>query len=105
MTVNKLTEIQQIAREGELFFTEHAVRQMLKRAISDVEVQQAIIAGEIIEAYPEDKYSPSYLICGRTHEDRTLHVLCSEPPRVSVITTYEPSPDEWIDSRERKKDE
>lgn len=94
--------IREIARRGGLIFTDHTVRQMARRNIMDTEVQEAILAGEIIEEYPDDKYSPSCLIYGHTPQGRPLHVQCSVPPRVKVITTYQPDPDEWIDNRVRR---
>jgi hypothetical protein len=69
---------------------------MIKRSIDRFEVEQAILSGEIIEEYPEDKYSPSCLIYGKTEDGRNLHVQISLPPSVVVITTYEPDPREWI---------
>lgn len=94
--------IQDAARQSNLFFTEHAVRQMAKRGIMDTEVQEAVLNGEIIEENPGDKYGPSCLIYGRTLNGRPLHVLCSLPPRVRIITTYQPDPNEWIDHRIRR---
>ncbi|MEG4054235.1 MULTISPECIES: DUF4258 domain-containing protein [unclassified Microcoleus] len=35
------------------------------------------MAGEVIEEYPDDKYSPSCLIFGLTIANRPLHVQCS----------------------------
>jgi len=35
---------------------------MLKRNISDLEVVEAILNGEVIEDYPLDKYGPSCLV-------------------------------------------
>jgi hypothetical protein len=49
--------IQAAARQGPLFFTEHAVRQMARRRVTVAEVQEAILAGSIIEDYPDDKYA------------------------------------------------
>jgi hypothetical protein len=95
--------IRSAIQQGQLFFTEHAVRQMAKRGIMDDEVREAILAGEIIEEYPEDKYSPSCLIYGNTPQARPLHVQCSLPPRVRVITVYQPDPNEWIEDRQRRK--
>ena len=97
-----IEQIRQAARQGHLFFTDHAVRQMAKRGIMDTEVQEAILSGTIIEENPEDKYSPSCLIYGHTQLGRPLHVLCSLPPRVRVITTYQPEPQKWIDNRIRR---
>ena len=87
--------IRKIAQASELFFTDHAVRQMANRSIMDTEVVEAILAGQIIEEYPDDKYSPSCLIFGCTQAGRPLHVQCSLPPHVRVITTYQPDPEEW----------
>ncbi len=67
------------------------------------EAQEAILSGAIIEENPEDKYSPSCLIYGHTQLGRPLHVLCSLPPRVRVITAYQPDPEHWIDNRVRRK--
>ena len=94
--------VQNAIRAGNLFYTDHAVRQMAKRRIDDVEVCEAVLSGEIIEEYPEDKYSPSCLIYGRTSKERHLHVVCSLPARVRIVTVYEPDRGEWEDYRRRK---
>lgn len=98
-----ILDVQKEVPEDNIFFSEHALRQMAKRDISDDEVVEAILSGEIIEEYPDDKYSPSCLIFGETKGKRPLHVVCSLPPRVRIITVYQPDPDEWIDNRRRKK--
>lgn len=83
-------------------FSEHAIKRMIKRSIERFEVEEVLMNGEIIEEYPEDKYSPSCLIYGKTKSGRNLHVQISLPPNVVVITTYEPDEDEWIDCRIRR---
>lgn len=60
-----------------------------------------MLKGEIIEEYPDDKYSPSCLIYGKTENGRDLHVQLSLPPSVIIITTYAPNPEEWIDYKIR----
>ena len=97
-----ILDIQNAVRDGIIFFTDHAVRQMAKRNIDDVEVCEAILSGEIIEEYPEDKYSPSCLVYGRTLKERHIHVVCSLPSRVRIVTVYEPDPEEWAEYRRRK---
>ena len=67
----------------------------MKRAIDAFEIEEAVIAGDIIEDYPDDKYGPSCLIVGKTKAGRVLHVQVSYPPHVKVITVYEPSLNEW----------
>jgi len=95
-------QIQDKIKKGEYRFSDHAVKKMIERSIDRYEVEQTVLTGEIIEDYPDDKYSPSCLIYGRTRKDRDLHVQISFPPLVVVITTYEPDPAEWIDFKIRR---
>ena len=87
---------QKISRE-QMEYSLHAVRQMVERDITPEEVAQTVLAGEVIEDYPDDKYGPSCLICGETKERRMLHVQCTHPgrPLVKIVTAYEPDPAEW----------
>ena len=89
-------------RTGKYRFSDHAVKRMIKRAINRYEIEDAIIAGEIIEEYPEDKYSPSCLVYGKTRKGRNLHIQLSLPPAVVIITVYEPDESEWIDCKVRR---
>lgn len=83
--------------------TAHASTRAISRDIDDFEIEEAVISGMMIEDYPEDKYGPSCLILGYTRSGRLLHVQVTYPPKVRVITVYEPSPDEWeSDGKTRK---
>jgi len=87
---------------GDYRFSDHSSKMMIKRSIYRSEVEDAIINGEVIESYPDDKYSPSALIYGKTKEKRNLHVQVSLPPEIVVITVYEPEPDKCSDCRVRR---
>ncbi len=89
---------------GEYEFSRHAVDQSILRHITVAEVRDAILAGQVIEDYPEDKYGPGCLLLGVTAAGRTLHVQCSYPsrPLVKVVTVYEPDPALWVDFRTRR---
>ncbi len=97
-----LKSIRDKIQAGEYRFSEHAVKRMIKRSIGRFEVEEAIISGEVIEEYPEDKYSSSCLVYGKTKKGRNLHIQVSLPPKVVVITAYEPEPSEWVDCRIRR---
>ena len=84
-------------RYGEYRFSDHAVKRMIRRSIDRSEIEDAVMAGEMIEEYPDDKYSPSCLIYGRTRDGRDLHVQLSLPPSVIIITAYDPDESEWVD--------
>ena len=52
---------------------------------------------DLVEAYPDDKYLPSYLILAR-HGADAFHVLFAtdvEGDNVRVVTSYRPDPREW----------
>ncbi|MEK7313233.1 MAG: DUF4258 domain-containing protein [Deltaproteobacteria bacterium] len=87
---------------GNYRFSDHAVKNMIKRSIERREVESVVLAGEIVEKYPGDKYSPSCLVYGKTEEGRDIHVQISLPPEVVIITAYEPNPAEWLDCRKRR---
>lgn len=89
-------------RKGDYRYSDHAVKRMIERIIDRVDVERVVLTGEIIEEYPEDKYAPSCLIYGITLKGRPLHVLVSQPPKVIIITTYEPDPREWINFKIRR---
>lgn len=86
-------------------FSKHALDQSILRKITIQELHEAILDGEVIEDYPEDKYGPSCLVFGRTKSDRPLHVQRSHPSReiIKIITLYQPDPEQWIDYKVRRE--
>ena len=63
--------------QGEFELSRHAFRRAVERNISETEIRQAGTNAEIIEDYPDDKYSPSCLLLGFTEEERPLHIQVS----------------------------
>lgn len=99
-----LEEIKRQLEAGEFEFTRHAFKRAIERNISELEIQEAGVTMEVIEDYPDDKYSPSCLLLGFTLANRTLHLQVSriKSGNVKIITLYEPDPMQWIDYRRRK---
>jgi hypothetical protein len=83
----------------------HAFKRAIERNISEQEIREIGENVEVIEDYPEDKYSPSSLLLGFTKDDRALHIQVSrmESDITKIITLYEPDENEWIDYRTRRK--
>ncbi|MEA1894613.1 MAG: DUF4258 domain-containing protein [Euryarchaeota archaeon] len=72
--------------------------------ISEKELIESMLGGEVIENYTDDKPFPSCLVFGRTDEGRPIHVVCAyskEEDVAIIITTYEPDVIRWIDYRRR----
>jgi len=67
------------------------------RFIPRATILAAVIGYQLVEAYPDDKYLPSYLILAR-HASDAFHVLFAadvEGDNVRVVTSYRPDPGEW----------
>ncbi len=99
-----LTQIQQELVAGQFEFSRHALRRVVERNISEQEIREAGENAEVIESYPQDKYSPSGLLLGITRAGRALHVQVSfvDSDMTKIITIYEPDPTEWIANRKRR---
>ncbi|MFH0796308.1 MAG: DUF4258 domain-containing protein [Candidatus Omnitrophota bacterium] len=97
-----IDEIQQVFVEKRFRYTKHGLEQRINRNVGSEEIEQVILSGEIIENYPSDKYGPSCLVYGKTKEGRPLHIQIAFFPMISIVTVYEPNPEEWIDNRLRR---
>jgi Domain of unknown function (DUF4258) len=90
--------------QGEFEFSRHAFKRTVERNISELEIRQAGAQAQIIEDYPDDKYSPSCLLLGFTVEGRPIHLQVSYivSDLVKIITLYEPDQEEWINFSRRR---
>jgi hypothetical protein len=98
-----IKDIKNRVSEGNYRFTIHGLERCIERNISPNDIEHAILSGEIIEDYPEDKYGPSILILGRTEKGEILHIQCSVEP-MWIIAAYNPTlrPNEWDNDFRRK---
>ena len=99
-----LEDVRKQLAAGEFEFSRHAFCRAVERNISEQEIREAGTQADIIEDYPEDKYSPSGLLLGFTAAGRPLHfqVSFAETDLTKIITIYEPGPSEWLDYRTRR---
>lgn len=72
--------------------------------ITTADIRSVIVAGEMIENYPDDVRGHSCLILGFVNE-RPLHVVCSpKEDYLAIVTAYVPRDNEWKNGyRKRKK--
>jgi len=99
-----LEAIREVIRRGEHGVTLHATSRATSDGISLSEVETAMCApaAQVIENYPEDPRGPSCLILAHSSTGDPLHVVCSHPPNVAIISVYRPDPERWIDYRTRR---
>lgn len=82
---------------GRVRWTYHVTMRFKERKLSAAMISEAIEALEIIEAYPTDKYLPSYLVRGEV-PGMIFHVQIAtdvEGENVRVVTMYIPDAREW----------
>jgi hypothetical protein len=88
----------------EFIYKKHALERMLSRNIDFDEIESAIIDGEIIKEYPEDKPFQSYLILAYVN-GKALHVVTSKDNdgNCVIISAYEPDEEIWNKDLKTKK--
>lgn len=89
-------------QKEEYELTLHAIKRRIKRKISTEDIEHAILNGEIIEEYPEDRPFQSCLIAGVTKKNQPIHIVCAIAALVKIITVYIPEENEWINYKRRK---
>ena len=102
--MKSLEDIQKQIQAGNFEFTRHAFKRAVERNISEREIREMGATLEIIEDYPEDKYSPSSLLLGFTQGKRAIHIQVSRAAgdSVKIITIYEPESSKWSEYKRRK---
>ena len=92
-----LTFIQHCVRQRKIFWTYHINMRLRNRGISRSAIVESVETYEVIEEYPDDKYFPSYLVCGR-YQGNVVHIVFAADvngENVRMITAYYPNPLEW----------
>jgi len=98
--------IQKCVRRKRVYWTYHVNMRMVQRGIPRKYITESVDDFEVIEAYPDDKYLPSYLIYSK-YEDSVFHVLFAvdyEEDNVRVITAYYPDKAEWGENLKTRRD-
>ena len=100
-----LGSIRRCLRERRVLWTHHVNLRLGPRAIMRAMVLQATDSYEIIEAYPDARFLPSYLLLGRAGSE-ALHVVVAldeEGDTVRIVTVYRPDPAQWKDDLKTRR--
>ena len=76
----------------------HAIERMFQRDIGELEIEDVVKKGEIIESYEDDKPYPSFLVFSFI-DGEALHVVYAEDENNNtiIITVYRPNLEKWED--------
>lgn len=105
LPADPLRFIQECVRNRRVLWTYHVNMRLEGRFIPREAVLGSVESYEIIEAYPEGKYLPSYLVLGRSASE-AFHVLFAadlDGDNVRVVTAYRPSEGEWEDDLKTRR--
>lgn len=91
-----INDLKVLCTDELLIFTQHVKNRCIERGIKVDDIEKAIMCGEIIKQYPDDKPFPSCLILGISVNNRYLHVVVSSDcNNLFVITAYYPDSKIW----------
>ena len=97
--------IQRCVHEKRLYWTYHVNLRLRGRSIAREAIVASVDTYELLEANPQDKYLPSYLVYAK-HDGVVIHVLFAldrEGQNVRVVTAYRPDPAEWESGLRRRR--
>lgn len=101
----QIEKIRALLAAGDYDLSRHAFTRLVERNISREMIRCAGENAEIIEDYPDDKYSPSCLLLGFMLNGIPLHLQVSraEEDRIKIITLYVPETSAWENFRVRRE--
>ncbi len=94
--------------ENRLIYSRHSLIEMKTEELGRIyekDIEEALLSGEIIKQYPEDRPYPSVLVSGFSSDGRPVHIVCAYhriEDLTLVVTAYRPDPRRWIDHKTRR---
>lgn len=100
-----IEKIRQMVNEGKIRWSNHVVVRLFQRNITQKDIENALLNGEIIEEYENDYPYPSCLVYGINLNNDVLHIVCgTSKNELWIITAYYPDNIKWEnDFRTRKE--
>jgi len=101
----EIKEIIESIKEERIRITDHADEEANNDLISLREARESVLAGEIIEQYPDDKPYPSCLVFSRLENNDPIHTVWAFNSATNssvLITIYRPDSERWIDDKIRR---
>lgn len=100
-----INKIKQLIKDEKIRWTNHVMIRLLQRNITQRDVENAILNGEIIEDYEDSYPYPSCLVYGINLDEEVIHVVCgSNEEELWIITAYYPDYIEWKEDLKTRKE-
>lgn len=101
----EIETIKEFVRAGKIRWTNHCVMRLFQRNITQEDIENALLNGEIIEEYENDYPYLSCLVYGINLNNKVLHVVCgANETEFWIITAYYPDNIKWKDDLKTRKE-
>ena len=101
----KVDTIKEFVRTGKIRWTNHCIVRLFQRNISQEDIENALLNGEIIEEYENDYPYPSCLVYVINLNNEVIHIICGlSKMELWIITAYYPDNIKWEDDLKTRKE-
>lgn len=99
--------ILQLVARGELLISEHGYDELAADSILARDIVDGVVAGEVLEDYPDYPKGPCVLILERDGNGMPVHAVWGIPRGASspavLVTAYRPDATRWSDDFRRRR--
>jgi len=100
-----IDSIKKMVKNEKIRWTNHVIVRLFQRNISQRDIENALLNGEIIEEYEKDYPYPSCLVCGINLNNEVLHIVCgNNGEELWIITAYYPDNIRWEKDFKKRKE-
>jgi hypothetical protein len=94
--------IQERVKRNEYYFSKHGDQERQNDNLTIYEIEEALLAGRVLEQYKDFKRGESCLVVGFTKGGKPIHVVCGRRGNwLVVVTVYIPQPPKFKTPYER----
>jgi len=105
MEILSIEIIKKLVKDGKIRWTNHVMVRLLQRNITQEDIEQAILNGEVIEIYENDYPYPSCLVYGVNLKNEILHIVCGfNNAEIWIITAYYPDDIKWKSDKKTRRE-
>ena len=97
-----IAQIKQQVETDSYFFSQHGDNERINDNLTIFEVEEALLNGQILEDYKDNKRGESCLVVGFTKSGKPIHIVCGiQNESLVIITVYIPTPPKFKNPYER----
>ena len=101
----EIDNVKQMVKDKKIRWTNHVIVRLFQRSISQEDIENALLSGEIIEEYEKDYPYPSCLVYGINLNNEVLHIVCGlNEVELWIITAYYPDYIKWEQDLKTRKE-